>query len=399
MRVLMAHNYYRFRGGEDEAMEHDVQVLRTQGHHVDLYTRHSSEISNWSLLRKLALPLRVSWSMESARELAQHISTTRPDIVHVHNFFPILSPSIFHQCRRLGIPVVHTLHNYRILCPRGLLSYQGKPCHDCPDKSLWRGLTKRCYRDSLLRTLPISAMIWLHNRRHTWERDVSGFIAVSEAAKAIFVKSGWSGERIRVRPNFLNHDPGVGTGVRQGAIFVGRLDTEKGLHHLVEAWRTLPDVPLTIIGTGPLESWLKGVIATEGLTHIRCTGYLPHAEAVAAIKAARLLVMPSIWYETFGRNIMEAYATGTPVVAARLGAMEELVTEGETGLLVEPGNSKDLKRAVTAALASESELARWGANARARFETRFTAETGGALLATIYTDILAQYRRGQAGHT
>jgi len=384
MRILMVHNYYQRWGGEDESTEQELRLLSRHGHEVRLYSRHNNEIKAFSLLRKGLLFFEPTWSWKSYNEIKRILLEFQPDIVHFQNFFPLISPAAYYACAEIGVPTIQTLRNYRLLCPIGWLFRGGSICEECSKHSLWRGIRYGCYHNSRLQTASIVLMLKMHRLLGTWQKKVDIFIALTEFARRKFVEGGLPASRIVVRPNFLGDDPGFAETIREYVLFVGRLSAEKGLTVLLEAWRDLPDVPLKIVGDGPIRPWVEGYIRRNRLRKVELVGFVPLAEVLQYLRGAFLLVMPSMWYETFGRTIIEAYATGTPVIASRLGAMAELVEEDETGLLFNPGDPGDLVAKVRYAMEHSQEVARWGRNARLVFERRYSADAAYESLMTIY---------------
>lgn len=386
MRILIVHNYTQRRGGSDESAEHELQLLRERGHVVRFYFRHNDEIKSFSLLRKGLLFFEPLWSRKSYREVKQILRDFQPEIVHFHSFFPLVSPSTYYACAESRVPVVQTLHDYRLLCPIGSFFRDGAICKECFHHSLLRGIRYGCYHDSHIQTASIALMLRAHRLLKTWSQKVTAFIAVSEFSRHKFIESGIAESKIFMRPNFLAQDPELGKATRKYVLFVGRLSPEKGLDTLLRAWHSLPDVPLKIIGDGDLRPAIERYIRQNGLTQIEVIGFIPLKDVLTYLKEALLLVMPSVNYETFGLTIIEAYATGTPVVASRLGAINELITDGLTGLSFNPGDAGDLVAKVQYALNHAVELAQWGKQARMVFEQQYTAEVA-------YTSLLKIYRR------
>jgi len=390
MNILMLHNSYQQRGGEEVAVEQDVGLLRAHGHAVHFHTIHNDEITQFNALQKASLWFRPTWSMRSYREVRATIKTSRPDVVHVHNFFPLLSPSVYYAARDCGVPIVQTLHNYRVLAPCALLMRENLVCERCLDGSLWNSIRYRCYHGSAVQTASIAAMIALHSCLGTWDKIVGRYIALTEFSKRVFVRGGLSESRIVVRPNFLATDPGLGRDKRSGAIFVGRLSPEKGVACLLEAWRALPEIPLTIIGDGPLSEWGADYVRTHTMGHVKLAGAQPFADTLEAVGRAAFLVSPSVCYETFGRTIIEAFATGTPVLVSDIGAGASLVADGVTGRHFETGNAEDLADKARQMAGDPDRLAELGTAARREFLEKYTAEKAYESLIRIYEDVVGK---------
>jgi glycosyltransferase involved in cell wall biosynthesis len=389
MRILLIHNYYQQRGGEDECFEQEAAHLRRYGHEVRLYSRHNDELKGAPAARRALVPLEAVWSMRTGREITRAVREFRPDVAHVHNFFPLISPSVFRTCRALGVPTVHTLHHYRLLCPGAWFFRSGSVCEECLQHSLLRGVRHRCYHGSAIDTAAVAAMLLVHSALRTWTRHVSAFVVPGNFARSKFIEAGWRPEKIHVRPNFQEPPAAPAPAKREGLVFVGRLSPEKGLPVLLAAWKQLPDIPLTIAGDGPLGPWVRDYVAKEGLQNVRVLGFRPQAEVLGEIQKAAGLVVTSLWYEVCIRVIIEAYASGTPVLASRIGSLAEMVEDGRTGLLFSPGDPDDLARQARAFVSSPSQTAAWGEEARATFNSRYSPDAAHEGILAVYRSLVA----------
>lgn len=344
MRIYIAHNAYQQSGGEDTVVAAEAELLRSAGHEVTVGIVSNDEISG--LGDKARTFLDAPYSTRRAEWIGQELQRTRAEILHVHNFFPLLTPAVHEEAARRGVAVVQTLHNYRLLCAAATFLRDGEVCEKClGDRRHW-GVIHRCYRNSLPGSLALYRMQEQSRRRHVWHDSVHRFIALSQFARDKFIAAGFPADRIVVKPNFVTGYSGPQPPTRHGALFVGRLSPEKGVDVLLDAWRQLPDIPLTIVGDGPERDRL----AAMAPPNVTFTGTLPRSEVEAHMLAAAVLVVPSIWYEPFGLVVAEAMATGLPVAASRIGALPELIEPGKTGALFEPGNRDDLMRAVRSCL-------------------------------------------------
>lgn len=382
----MVHNRYLERGGEDESVDLERRLLERHGHEVELYEEDNRRVAEIGRLRTAA---RTVWSIEGHREVTRRLGRRPFDLVHVQNSFPLISPSAHHAARSLGVPVVQTLRNYRLWCANGLFFRDGRPCEDCFGRAPWPGVLHGCYRGSRAGSAVVAAMQSTHRVLGTWRRTVGHFVVLSRFAAGKLTASGIPPERVMIKPNFLEPDPGPSTATREGFLFVGRLSPEKGVETLLRAWEA-PDPPgrLTLVGGGPLEERVRAAAATD--PRISWLGRLPREEVVERMGHARALIFPSEWYETFGRVAIEAYARGTPVVASRIGAVAELVEHERTGLLFTPGVAADLL-AQLHRLRSDPELGnRLGRAAREEFERRYTAEVNYRSLLEIYRSVTAR---------
>lgn len=388
LRVLVAHNSYQQRGGEDSVVEAEIGLLRGRGHEVELFSRHNDELAQtW----KIAAAVQVIWSARTVADLTRRIAAFRPDVIHAHNTFLLISPSLYAAAARAGIPVVQTLHNFRLLCPQAMFLRDGRVCEDCLGKFPWRAVVHSCYRGSVLQTAVAVSMIGVHRTMGNYQRRVSRYIALTEFSRAKFIAGGLRGEQIAVKPNFVDGPPSENERPRSGALFVGRLSSEKGASVLARAAATRQPAVIDVIGTGPEQASL------EAAPGIRLLGWQDLEAIYARMREAAYLVVPSICYENFPRTIVEAFACGAPVVASRLGAMAEIVRDGETGLLFEAGNADDLARKLTWAEANPAAMREMGANARREHQEKYTPEVNYRQLMTIYADAIAAARRKSEG--
>ncbi len=375
LRVLVAHNAYQQPGGEDAAVEAEVSLLRGRGHAVEVYLRHNDELRD---MGSLAAARDTVWSARSATELTRLIASFRPDVVHVHNTFAMISPSVYVAVDRARIPLVQTLHNFRLLCLQAMFLREGRVCEDCLGRLPWRGVLHRCYRGSGAQSSVLAGMLGLHRAIGTYRTKVSRYIALSEFSRAKFVAGGLPEERIAVKSNFAE-DPVLDRDQpRSGGLFVGRLSPEKGTGVLARAAAGPRPVALDVIGAGPEQS------ALEAVPNLRLLGWQSRAAIYARMREASYLVVPSVCYENFPLTVVEAFANGLPVIASRLGAMAELVRDGTTGLLFEAGNADDLASKMAWAEAHPEDMQRMGRNARQEYEMKYTPARNYEALMSIY---------------
>ena len=382
-RVLVVHNAYQHRGGEDSVVEAEIALLRSHGHEVEIYFRNNDDVGGMS---SLALARQTLWSPRTPHDLAELIHRFQPDVIHAHNTFPLISPSLYWAAERAGVPVVQTLHNFRLMCLNALFLREGKVCEDCMGRAPWRGVVRACYRGSRAASAALAGMLMLHRSLGTYRNKVARYIALNEFCRNKFIEGGLPAERVVVKPNFVDFaaPPAL---PRSGLLFVGRLSTEKGVATLAQAMVLLPDAQLRVVGDGPQGGLLDGV---GGVTRL---GSLPGEAVRQEMSHVAALVVPSICYENFPRTIVEAFACGTPVIASRIGALAELVLEGKTGLLFEPGNPRDLAVKLAWAQAHLEQMAEMGRTARAQYEAEFSAEVNYSRLMDIYAEVLAEQMR------
>ncbi|GHD21072.1 glycosyltransferase [Streptomyces galbus] len=395
MHVLVVHNRYGSAqpSGENKVVDQEVALLREGGHRVGVFERRSDDIAGRSLPGKVAVPLLVPWNPGVRTELAARLRAERPDVVHVHNVFPLLSPAVLAACADAGVPAVATLHNYTQVCPPGTLQRAGRPCAECVGGTPLPAVRHGCYRGSRLATVPLAVSLSVNRRR--WWSGVERFLCISAAQRDVLVRAGMPAERLAVKHNFVP-DPGtVRTGPGEHLLYLGRLAEAKGVRLLMAAWDALAadggvGVPLVIAGTGPLEPEVTAWAA--GRDDVRSVGLYDTAQCREAVARSVAVVAPSTWLEAFGLVVVEAMAAGVPTVAAGHGAFVELVEDGVTGLLHRPGDAASLAsclRRITAAPDGGREM---GRAARRRYEQDFSPAVG-------LERLLAEYRTAIAGRS
>lgn len=387
LRIVSVFNRYVFRGGEEEVFEAEAKMLTARDCHVNAVSVQTTPPDG--AFAKVAFGLQATWSGSWHKKMRDLLLHERPDVVHLHNSFPMISPSIYYACRESGVPVVQTLHNYRLLCPGALFYRDGKVCEDCLEGGLHNSVRHGCYRGSRAQTAAVALMLGTHRALDTWNEKVDAYIALTEFARQKFIQGGLPAERIAVKPNFLDPDPGPRQGPGEGAVFVGRLSEQKGLLTLLEAWRRVPsEFPLRIIGEGPLLKELQVRKTGWALTNVKIEGRLPREETIAAIRRAQFLIFPSQWYECFPLTLIEAFACGVPVIASQLGAMAELVDDGRTGMLFRAGESKDLAEKIAWARCHARETDAMARACREVFLAKYTADKNFDQLMAIYNAIM-----------
>jgi glycosyltransferase involved in cell wall biosynthesis len=383
VKVLVVHNRYRSEqpSGENNVVDAEVTLLAEGGHQVSLFERRSDDIASMPLPRKAVVPLMVPWNPAVRKELAARLRASRPDVVHIHNTFPLLSPSVVAACADAGVPAVATLHNYTMVCPPGTLHRDGRICTECVGGSPLPAVKHGCYRGSSAATIPMAASMVANRRR--WWTGVSRFFCISAAQRDLLVSAGMPGERMVVKHNFVT-DPGVRrTGDGTHLLFLGRITEEKGVGLLMRAWDHLGGalgIPLVIAGTGPMQDEVATWAA--GRSDVSYVGLRNKAECRALTADAVAMVAPSTWLEAFGLVVVEAMAAGVPTVAAAHGAFPELVDDGVTGLLHQPGDAASLADRLRAVAGDRNR--EMGDAARVRYEKDFTPAVGLDRLITGY---------------
>ncbi|MEP3115410.1 glycosyltransferase family 4 protein [Nisaea sp.] len=388
MKILFAHCRYQQTGGEDRVVEAETAALRQAGHDVSILERDNDAISTTWDKAKTAWSLPGTDAVRS--EIRAEIAAHAPDIIHAHNIFPLITPSLYDAARDLGLPVVQTLHNYRNICASALLMRDGQICEDCIGASPYQAVLHRCYRGSIPGSFALARMIALHREKSTWSQSVDHFIALSEFSKSRFVAAGFPAGKIAVKPNspsaLFAEKPEAQE--RSGALYVGRLSPEKGIAALLRLWkRDWP--PLRVVGDGPDATALN-----EAVRDGRAVALGPlESQAIAIeMRRAALCIVPSRCYENFPMVIAEAFACALPVLASNIGALGELVQEDRTGARFDPFDPNSITRTIDAAFADPDKLARWGATAREHFEKHLTSAETTAQQTSIYEGLLTGER-------
>ncbi|MFE9679979.1 glycosyltransferase [Streptomyces sp. NPDC006285] len=379
MHVLVVHNRYSSAqpSGENKVVDQEVALLRAAGHRVELFERRSDDIAARSLPGKAALPLLVPWNPAVRSELADRLRTGRPDVVHVHNVFPLLSPAVLAACADAGVPAVATLHNYTQVCPPGTLQRDGRPCTECVGGTPLPAVRHGCYRGSRPATVPLAVSLLVNRRR--WWSGVERFFCISAAQRDVLVGAGMPAGRLVVKHNFVPEPEIRRRDTGEHLLFLGRLAEAKGVRLLMAAWDEIAagggvGVPLVIAGTGPLEREVTAWAA--GRDDVRYVGLYDQAQCRQALARSVAVVAPSTWLEAFGLVVVEAMAAGVPAVAAGHGAFTELVEDGVTGLLHRPGESASLASCLRRITAGTDRNREMGRAARRRYEQGFSPAVG-----------------------
>ena len=391
MRVLLLHNYYRFGGGEDIVVHRERELLVAHGHDVRLYSASNKSVR--TVWHGLMAAWQAPYSLGARRRVAAEIERFRPDIVHVHNFFPLLTPSVYDACHAAGVPVVQTLHNFRLTCLNALLFRDGHVCEDCLGRLVpWPGVLHACYRKNPAASGVVATMLTLHRLLGTWSKRVHIYVAPTDFVRKKLIEGGLPAERIVVKPHFVDPDPGPRKGQGNYALFVGRLTLEKGIDTVLTAWDRLGGrVPLKIVGEGPEDHRVSA--AVQRIQGVEWVGRQSSKAVQALMGGAMMLLFPSAWYETFGLVIAEAYAAGVPVIAGDHGSMAGLVEDGRTGFQFRFGDPEDLAEKAMWLWSHARERAVMGRAARREFEQKYSAEQNYRALMDIYA--LAGERAGR----
>jgi glycosyltransferase involved in cell wall biosynthesis len=374
MKILLVHSRYRSTtpSGENRVVEQEFEALVALGHDIEAFVRHSDEIESWPTWRKATLPARVIWNPASRRDLAEALDRFRPDVVHIHNTFPMLSPSVLYACRDAGVPVVVTLHNYKLLCASGSFFRDGAVCHDCAGGTPTPALIHGCYRGSVFATVP--TVLSARTHRRAWRDLVSAYVFVSDSQRRLLAGIDFDPERTFVKHNLVPYDGPVGAARRRQVAYLARLDPAKGAPLLMKAWDTYRALAgddalrLVIAGSGPLHDEVAAW--AEDRPSVELAGHLTKQECFKLIGRSRAVILPSEWEETFGLVAVEAMAVGVPLLAAGHGSFPDLVSDGVDGALFEPGRPDTLAKLLLDVDTSPARYKEYGRRARTTYEDK-----------------------------
>jgi len=391
LKILIVHEYYQQQGGEDTVLAAEKALLQKNGHEIIEFTENNHRIKE---INPISLASQTIWSRPSFQRISELLIKEKPDLVHFHNTFPLISPSAFYACRKNNIPVVQSLDNPRLICPAATFYRNGRLCLDCLGKTPpLPGIIHGCYHNSRLQTTVVAAMLTIHRWLKTWQDQVDAYLVATEFYRNIFIEAGLPSRKIYVKPHFIQNNPLLRVNNNKGeyVLIIGRLDPEKGVRTLLEAWKKLK-IPLIIRGDGRLEKEIRNYIEKENIDSINIVQRLSSEELDHLISNARFLIWPAEgYYETFGMVAVESFAHGIPVVASNIGVMAEIVIDNETGLLFKPGDPDDLASKVERLWSHPEESTRMGLNARKEYESKYTSERNYELLVDIYSSVISSY--------
>lgn len=378
-KVLIVHNYYQIPGGEDTVVANEKKMLEEHGHKVILYSRNNGELKQMSMLQKFVLPITTIFNARTYKEIKRIIETEDIDIVHVHNTLNLVSPAVYYAARAMRVPVVQTVHNFRLLCPGATLYRDGHICEDCVECGLWCAVKRKCYRESRVQTLACVLSTWFH--RMTGIYGKIKYICLTEFnRKKLLNLKQIKPEQVFVKPNFVeSKDSFVPEEKRENQfIFAGRLDKLKGVDILFEAWKRMGDAApkLVVCGTGPMEKWCKSFVQ-QNRVNIEMRGFVSNTEARRLIANSKALVLPTQWYEGFPMSIVEAFSVGTPVVCSNLGNVGSIVEEGVTGCKFRSDSVDGLVLAVNRCYGLHESTLR-------EYQKKYTSEINYKILIDIY---------------
>ena len=384
--VLMAHNYYQVPGGEDTVFHNEVNMLEKNGHKVIKYTRHNDEIKD-GVLSKLKLGIDTIFSFKTYKEVKKLIDENEIDIVHVHNTLPLISPSIYYAARAKKVPVVQTIHNFRLLCPGATFTRNSEICEDCISKGLGQSLKHKCYRGSLAQTFIMYVMLKFHRIIGTY--DKINYITLTEFNKKKLLNLVKVESKIYVKPNFVEKREQSERILDDYFVYIGRLDEIKGINFLIEAWKDIDEnIELYVIGTGPEKEKIKKFIEKNNIKNVKMLGFMQRNKIFDIIQKSRAVVVPSNWNEPFGMVIIEAFSKGVPIIASKIGSIPYIVDHNVNGILVDPGDKLKLKESINNIFYDNKLNKALGKNAYNKFNEYYTYILNYNRLIEIYEELV-----------
>lgn len=397
MKILQVHNRYKITGGEWTVLNQEYNLLSKEHVVNQLIVENNRELS--SFFNKCKLIFTTHYNRKSKELVRKKIRDTDAQIMHVHNFFPLLSPSIFEAAKEEGIPSLLTLHNYRLIHPNGTLMHNGKI-----DERSIRGSAYSCvpdgvYRNSILQTAVVAHMIEYHRKRDTWAKTVDCLLCLTKFARSKFVEAGFPEEKLKVKSNFvedafkhLNLSEVAGQ-KENFYLFIGRISEEKGIQTLIHAWNSMKDKSgpkLLILGDGPLKTELQK--KSQNNSRISWLGYVEREQVLDYLIKAKGLIFPSEWYEGMPMTILEAFSAATPVISTNIGSQAEIVEHEKTGLQFEAGDQNSLIEAVNHFESNKKKQAEMGLAARLEYEQKYTPEVNRLELQSLYRELVTDQK-------
>jgi glycosyltransferase involved in cell wall biosynthesis len=389
MKIVVAHNRYQHAGGEDTVVAEEARMLQQHGHSVHQYTINNDDIRDaWS---QAVVAVRSFYSRPVSQQISNLLAEFQPDILHVHNFFPRISPAIYFAARKYGVPVIQTLHNYRLLCANGVMFREGHPCEACSDgHSFLPAVIHGCYRGSRTASAIVGASMSVHAALGTWSNCIDRYIVLTPFAAQKFGNGRIPPEKIRIKPNFAR-DWGCGSGKGDYALYVGRLSSEKGIETIVAADKagTLA-LPVNIVGDGPLRADVLRACDRPG-SRLVYFGRMERPQVIEQMKNAAVLLIPSLCYEGFPMAMVEAFSFGLPIIASRIGGLPDMLQDGHSGLLFEPGNPHALLQAISTLVSDTSRIEAMRQAARSKFDSHYTEQKNYQILIEIYRELIEEH--------
>lgn len=385
-KVLIVHNYYQVPGGEDTVVENEKKLLLENGHEVLLYTRHNDEIKRKGILGKLLLPLETIFSLRTYKEINKIIIEEDIDLIHVHNTLPLISPSVYYSAKKSKVPIIQTIHNFRLICPGATLTRSNVICEECLEKNLFYSIKNKCYRESLIQSLISAINLWFHRKIGTY-KNIDAYIALTEFNKSK-LEMLISSEKIFIKPNFVdfNAKNTIKIEDRKYFIYLGRLDKLKGIDLILCAWRKIKNEELYVVGTGPFEEEAKKYVIENNMKNVKFLGFKNSYEVKEILKNSKAMIIASQWYEGFPMSLLESFALGIPVIGGDIGNISKIIQHGVNGLLFKYDSHNDLINKINT-ISDSNVLLSLSIGAKRTFDDKYNKELNYIKLKEIYTRV------------
>jgi glycosyltransferase involved in cell wall biosynthesis len=391
MRILTVHNQFQQYAGADIVASADDQIL-AQHDEVNSYTRHSNEIGSAGLLQKGIFGMDAIYSRRTVRDITEVVGRFRPDIAYVHNVFPLISPSLYHVLHRLGVPSVHIIHDYRLWCPNSRFYIDDQRCMRCQHGNYLHAVQHRCVQGSVPYSALYAASLYV-NRQMDFARKIGGFICLTDFTKELLLQSQVPEDKLHICPNHIDtsrFQPQYSGG--DYVLYLGGLYRDKGVMTIAKAFTHLPDIQLKLVGAGSEEQELRDYIQQHQLSNMEILGYKSGDEKLELLRNSKFTVVASQLTEPFGLVVVEAYASGKPVVASTVGSLPYLVEPGKTGLMFTSKDADELAEKVRWLYDRPEEIERMGRNARALVEQKYDSGLRYELLRAIFEKVIKTSR-------
>lgn len=383
MNILIIHNKYKLRGGEERVVENESKILSSDGNKVFIYTRDNRELDSYSFIKKIRLSFDIIYSFKTIKDIEAILKENKIDVIHIHNLFPLISPSILYLAKKMKIPVILTLHNFRLIGGNPFLMRKGSINEESlKDKNPFSEIKYKSYNNSYLATFFLALSLWVNKK--AFHNYVDKYIALTDFAKRKFIQGGFPAEKIEVRPSSLSNFRKINSKRHLKAIYVGRIAKEKGIATLLEAWKDL-DYPLEIYGDGKTR-----IKSTE---NVKVMGLKPLSEIKKIMGESAFVIIPSEWYENLPNVLLEAYSTSTPVLTSDSKNLKDLVEKPKAGITFKMGNSVDLTEKAKYLFKNNKVRDKLGENAFKEYLKKYTPEKGYESLIKIYRDVINQNQR------
>ena len=393
MKIIAIHNFHRkgSASGDDQVFKSETDLLELHGHEIVKYTVSNDEFDNANFFQKILKTFGMVWSNKNYRSVRKLCQQEKPDLVHIHTFFPLLSPSILYAAQRSGCKVVVTLHDTRFVCPCATSLRNNTICNECGDGHYFRMCKYGCFKGSKSQSFIVAGVFKYHRMRKSFYRQIDKYICLNDNQINLLTGIGFDSTKIVKKYNFVP-DAEANTAFEKVdhlperyVVFYGRIGEEKGIRVLMKIWDKVSSIPLVVMGGGPFEEEFKTWASTK--ENVFFLGYTQHEKCLSIVKGAEFVIFPSIWYEGCSMVEIEAQSLGKCIVATDLGFSAEAITDGENGYKVSIGDIDGFIEKICFLWQHPSDAHRMGLNARSEYESKYLPEDNYAQLMRIYNSI------------